>query len=78
MGEGVDGVEMNVLGSAYITAAGSFLPGDPVPNDRIEEVLGTVGGVPSRIGRVVLRANGIKTRHYARCGGRQTHLNEEL
>ena len=69
---------MNVLGSAYITAAGSFLPGDPVPNDRIEEVLGTVGGVPSRIGRVVLRANGIKTRHYARCGGRQTHLNEEL
>jgi 3-oxoacyl-[acyl-carrier-protein] synthase III len=69
---------MNARGSAYITAAGSFLPGDPVPNDRIEEVLGTVGGVPSRIGRVVLRANGIKTRHYARCGGRQTHLNEEL
>ena len=29
--------------SAYITATASFLPGNPVPNDEMEDYLGTVG-----------------------------------
>ncbi|MCU1645003.1 MAG: hypothetical protein JWN03_5278 [Nocardia sp.] len=27
--------------NAYITATGRFLPGDPVPNNKIEDYLGT-------------------------------------
>lgn len=40
------------------------MPNDPVGNDQIEEVLGFIGGVKSRAKNVVLRSNGIKTRHY--------------
>ena len=46
----------------YITAAAGFLPNDPVTNEEIEKVLGTG---PSRARNIVLRNNGIKTRHYA-------------
>lgn len=63
----------------YITATGSFLPGEPVDNDRIEEVLGMVGGKPSRLKKRILASNGIKTRHYALGpDGATTMLNEEL
>ena len=51
--------------SVFITSTGHFLPGDPVENDQIEEVLGYVGGKPSRLKRRILEANGIETRHYA-------------
>ncbi|MFC5470498.1 3-oxoacyl-[acyl-carrier-protein] synthase III C-terminal domain-containing protein [Cohnella suwonensis] len=51
--------------SVYITAAGAFLPGDPVGNDEMEEYLGYVGGKPSRTKTRILRENGIKFRHYA-------------
>ena len=51
--------------SAYITSTGSFLPGPPIGNDEIEEVLGLVEGKPSRLKARILKANGIKTRHYA-------------
>ena len=64
---------------AYITAAGAWLPGPPVDNDQIEDVLGLVGGKPSRLKKRILQQNGIKTRHYALDReGRSTHLNEEL
>jgi len=49
----------------YIRALSAFLPGDPVDNDAIEQVLGMACGRPSRAKKVVLRSNGIKTRHYA-------------
>jgi 3-oxoacyl-[acyl-carrier-protein] synthase III len=63
----------------YITAAGAYLPGEPVDNDRIESVLGLIGGRPSRLKERILRSNGIKTRHYALDEeGRTTELNEEL
>lgn len=69
----------NTLKDVYVTAAGSFLPNEPVTNDDIEEVLGYVGGQPSRYKKHVLAANGIKQRHYARTkSGLQTHLNEEM
>ena len=41
------------------------MPLEPVGNDEIEEVLGMVGGKPSKARRLVLRSNGIRQRHYA-------------
>ncbi|MDB5813449.1 MAG: hypothetical protein JWN23_566 [Rhodocyclales bacterium] len=49
----------------FITRTASFLPHDPVSNDEIEDVLGMVGGKPSRARRLILRSNGIRSRHYA-------------
>lgn len=69
----------NQLQDVYITACGAFLPNEPVSNDEMEEVLGQVGGVPSRYRKHVLASNGIKTRYYARTKeGKQTHLVEEM
>ena len=63
----------------YITAAGAYLPGMPVDNDRIENVLGLIDGKPSRLKKRILKSNGITTRHYALDEeGRTTELNEEL
>ena len=63
----------------YITAAGAYLPGEPVDNDRIENVLGLIDGKPSRLKNRILKSNGIKTRHYALDeNGQTTELNEEL
>ena len=49
----------------YIKALSAFLPGAPVDNENIEKVLGMTGGKPSRAKKIVLKSNGIKTRHYA-------------
>jgi 3-oxoacyl-[acyl-carrier-protein] synthase-3 len=49
----------------YITNTSSFLPNPPVDNDNMERILGQVGDRPSRARRVILKSNGIKTRHYA-------------
>ncbi|WP_151704289.1 beta-ketoacyl-ACP synthase III [Nitrincola alkalilacustris] len=51
--------------SVYITSTGHYLPGEPIDNDRIEEVLGQINGKPSRLKRRILQSNGIHTRHYA-------------
>ena len=65
---------------AYIVALGKCLPNAPVDNEQIEEVLGTIGGRPSRAKRITLRNNGIKTRHYAidPATGLPTHNNAQL
>lgn len=63
----------------YITAAGAYLPGEPIDNDRIENVLGLIDGKPSRLKKRILKSNGIRTRHYALDeDGHTTELNEEL
>jgi 3-oxoacyl-[acyl-carrier-protein] synthase-3 len=49
----------------YVTRTGAFLPNAPVGNDAMERILGQVGARPSRARRVILRSNGILTRHYA-------------
>ncbi len=49
----------------YINGFGAFFPGPPVGNDAMETYLGRIGGKPSRYRPVVLRNNGITTRHYA-------------
>ena len=63
---------------AYITGVGSYLPGDPIGNDEIENYLGTTNGSP-RIRERMLAANGIEKRHYAiDAAGNTLMLNEEL
>lgn len=52
------------MNKVYITNMSAFLPNAPVDNSQIEEILGRIGGVKSRAKNVVLRSNGIKTRHY--------------
>jgi 3-oxoacyl-[acyl-carrier-protein] synthase III len=65
--------------SAYVTSTGAFLPGAPVTNDEIENILGLVDGKPSRLKTRILKANGIKTRHYALDGAqRTTHSNSAM
>jgi 3-oxoacyl-[acyl-carrier-protein] synthase-3 len=65
--------------NAFITATGSFLPGEPVDNEGIEARLGLVEGRRSRLKSRILKANGIRTRHYAiDAGHRTTHSNAEM
>ncbi|WP_344486890.1 3-oxoacyl-[acyl-carrier-protein] synthase III C-terminal domain-containing protein [Glycomyces endophyticus] len=65
--------------NAFITAAGAYLPGDPVGNDEIAARLGGVDERGDRLRRRILAANGIAKRHYALDErGRTTELNEEL
>jgi 3-oxoacyl-[acyl-carrier-protein] synthase-3 len=56
---------MHALRDAFITGTGAFLPGAPVPNDRMEDFIGRIGGRASSVGQRALRWNGIDTRHYA-------------
>ena len=55
-----------------IAGTGSFLPGDPIPNDRLEFVLGPLDSAPDVVRRFVetigprmLERGGITTRHLA-------------
>lgn len=49
----------------YLNASSSFFPNAAVDNDAIENVLGSVGGRPSRSKKIVLASNKIQTRYYA-------------
>src|SRR5215471_11588296 len=70
---------MQGLRDAFITGTGVFLPGEPVPNDRMEDFIGRVGGRPSSIGQRALRWNGINTRHYALTpAGEALHSNASM
>ena len=64
----------------FLTRTGSFLPFAPVSNEEIEQVLGQVGGKASRARRLVLRSNGIESRHYAidRATGQPVMSNAQL
>ena len=65
---------------AYITGLAAFLPGAPVTNDEAEDVLGKIGGRPSRAKNLILKRNGITRRHYAidPATGASTHTNAAL
>ncbi|MCW5821695.1 MAG: beta-ketoacyl-ACP synthase III [Cyanobacteria bacterium TGS_CYA1] len=70
---------MTELRQAYITASGTYLPGDPVDNANIEAKLGYVHGKPSKLKKRILASNGILTRHYALDDKqRSTHQNRDL
>jgi 3-oxoacyl-[acyl-carrier-protein] synthase-3 len=56
----------------HISGTGSFLPNDPVPNDRLEELLGPLNDAPPRVqkfiatvGPQILARGGIESRHFA-------------
>jgi 3-oxoacyl-[acyl-carrier-protein] synthase III len=55
-----------------VTGTGSFLPGEPIPNDRLDEVLGPLDKAPERIQAFVkniasrmLSSSGVESRHFA-------------
>lgn len=50
--------------NAYIIGLGAHLPGPAIDNDRMGEILGIVKPGLLKIGRKVLRQNGIRHRHY--------------
>lgn len=66
--------------NAFIVDIASFLPNTPISNNQMEELLGMVGRLPSRTRKIILRSNGIKTRHYAidPLSGAMTHNNARL
>jgi 3-oxoacyl-[acyl-carrier-protein] synthase-3 len=70
---------MGDLRDVYITGTGTFLPGAPVDNDRMEDHLGRIGGRDSLFGKKALRWNGIERRHYAiGPDGQVSHSNGEM
>jgi len=52
------------MSSVFITRTNAYLPFDPISNDEMEDVLGRVNGKNSRARSIILRSNGIKSRHY--------------
>ncbi len=55
-----------------ILGTGSYLPGEPVPAERVEDVLGAIPGLPARlasrserIGAEVMARAGVQKRHFA-------------
>lgn len=52
------------MNRVYINSVAKFLPNEPINNSEMEEVLGKIGGKPSRAKRIILRSNGIKQRYY--------------
>lgn len=55
-----------------IAGTGGFLPGPPIPNDRVEAILGPLNNAPPKvksfvenIGQKMLDRGGVKTRHFA-------------
>jgi 3-oxoacyl-[acyl-carrier-protein] synthase III len=51
--------------TAYIKSVGKFLPGDPIPNDKIDEYIGELGPSSAKLRERVIGNSGIATRHYA-------------
>lgn len=55
----------NLVGGAFITHVGKFLPGKSIANDEMEKYLGQINERPSRVRSRILKSNGIQQRHYA-------------
>ena len=66
--------------NAYIADLAAFLPNAPVDNRSMENILGMIGGAPSRTRSIILRKNRIRERYYAidPATGRVTHTNAQL
>ena len=68
-----------MIQNVYITRTSSFFPNQPVHNEEMEDYIGKIGGVPSRVKPIILRQNGIKTRYYALDRNQQiTHTNAQM
>jgi 3-oxoacyl-[acyl-carrier-protein] synthase III len=66
--------------TVYINDISAFLPNDPVDNDHIQDIIGRIHNLPSRIKNRVLGNNKIEKRYYAidPATGRLTHTNAQL
>ncbi|WP_346859681.1 beta-ketoacyl-ACP synthase III [uncultured Draconibacterium sp.] len=65
--------------NVYISSISKFLPNSPVENEDMEQYLGLINSKPSRVRRIVLKQNGIKSRYYALDKKQKiTHTNAEL
>lgn len=65
--------------NVYINSTGHYLPGDPISNNEIEDVLGLINGKKSRLKNKILNSNGIVQRHYAINKQQQTQIsNSEM
>lgn len=63
----------------FITTVTSYFPNSPIDNNSMEDYLGLISGVHSRVKNIVLRQNGIKQRFYAVNTKQEvTHTNAEL
>ncbi len=67
------------MNTVYINKLSRYLPNDPISIDEMEDYLGYIKGKKSKAKPIILRNNGIKTRHYALDKeGNYTHTNAEL
>ena len=63
----------------YLQSAGSFLPGEPVNNERMDDFIAPLNRLSQRIKRRILAENGIRERHYAiDAEGRTVFSNAQL
>lgn len=67
-----------LMQDVFITAISKYLPYRPISNDEMESILGLVGNKPSKVRSIILRNNGIKTRHYSFGEGNSSLSNTEL
>ena len=51
--------------SVYVTGSAQFLPGAPIGNEAMADYIGRVSPEAERFGRLTLRQNRIRSRHYA-------------
>jgi 3-oxoacyl-[acyl-carrier-protein] synthase-3 len=58
----------------------AFLPNKPVSNEEMDKILGEVEHIPTRVRKIILKSNDIKTRYYAIDPetGKTTHTNAQL
>ncbi|MGD9622849.1 MAG: 3-oxoacyl-ACP synthase [Mycolicibacterium sp.] len=61
--------------SAYITATGRYLPGEPISNDEIDLYLGKTGRTTTDLKDITLKNCGVQTRHYAIDKNQQTYIS---
>ncbi|MEN6318040.1 MAG: beta-ketoacyl-ACP synthase III [Syntrophaceae bacterium] len=66
--------------SVYINDVSAFLPNEPIDNDQIENVIGRIHNLPSRMKKRILDNNKIEKRYYAidPVTGKLTHTNAQL
>jgi 3-oxoacyl-[acyl-carrier-protein] synthase-3 len=66
--------------TVYINDISAFLPNEPVNNDDMESVLGTIQNLPSKTKQRILNNNKIEKRYYAidPSTGKLTHTNARL
>lgn len=71
---------MSELKDVYINRVASFLPNQPVNNEQMEQILGQIANIPSRVRKMILRSNDIQQRYYAidPVSRNATHTSTEL